>query len=262
MRRLRHPIRSIREPFGTAGLIVAIVALVAAVGGTAFAAVGLNGKQKKEVKSIAKEFAGKPGAAGKDGAPGAPGPAGPAGPTGGAGTPGAPGSPGATGPTGKTGPTGLTGLTGPTGLTGLTGPTGPTTPLASGVTETGNWTAVGFFGPGSQIPFSSISYAIPLAAPSEKVVFLTKAQTEASNVTPIEGCKLKTGELAAKPVAPAGTLCVFAREEEFGTFKFIGEKATSKGDTPTGALIWFEPTELSGETGAVEFWGTWAVTAK
>jgi hypothetical protein len=68
MKRLRHPIRAIREPFGTAGLIVAMVALVAALGGTALAGKdALTGKQKKEVTTIAKKFAGKPGAAGTAG---------------------------------------------------------------------------------------------------------------------------------------------------------------------------------------------------
>ena len=38
MKSFRHPVRAIREPFGTAGLIIAVVALVAAVGGNAFAA--------------------------------------------------------------------------------------------------------------------------------------------------------------------------------------------------------------------------------
>jgi hypothetical protein len=73
MKRLRHPVRAIREPFGTAGLIVACVALVLALTGAAFAAAGLTGKQKKEVEKIAKKVAGKPGA------PGAAGPQGPAG---------------------------------------------------------------------------------------------------------------------------------------------------------------------------------------
>jgi hypothetical protein len=77
--RLRHPIRAIREPFGTAGLIVAMVALVAALGGTALAAKGaLTGKQKKEVEKIAMKFQGS-------------GPAGPAGPAGSKGDPGADG---------------------------------------------------------------------------------------------------------------------------------------------------------------------------
>lgn len=97
MKRLRHPLRAIREPFGTAGLIVACVALILALTGAAFAAAGLTGKQKKEVEKIAKKFAGKPGA------PGAAGPAGAAGPQGPAGAAGAKGATGATGTNGVNG---------------------------------------------------------------------------------------------------------------------------------------------------------------
>lgn len=96
MKRLRHPVRAIREPFGTAGLIVACVALIAALGGSAIAASNaLTGKQKKEVTKIAKKFAGK------NGAPGAAGPQGPAG------SPGAKGDPGAAGAEGTDGTNGL-----------------------------------------------------------------------------------------------------------------------------------------------------------
>jgi hypothetical protein len=79
MSRLRHPIRSLREPFGKAGLTVAILALVLAVVGGAWAAAGLSGKQKKEVTKIAKKYAGTngtngaPGTNGTNGAPGAKG---------------------------------------------------------------------------------------------------------------------------------------------------------------------------------------------
>ena len=95
MKRLRHPVRAIREPFGTAGLIVACVALVLALTGAAFAAAGLTGKQKKEVEKIAKKYAGKPGAAG------AAGPAGPQGPAGAAGKDGANGTNGTDGTDGQ-----------------------------------------------------------------------------------------------------------------------------------------------------------------
>ena len=70
MKRLRHPVRAIREPFGTAGLVIACVALIAALGGTAFAAAKLTSTQKKEVEKIAKKFANKPGAPGAPGANG------------------------------------------------------------------------------------------------------------------------------------------------------------------------------------------------
>jgi len=109
MNRLRHPVRAIREPFGTAGLVVACVALIAALGGTAFAAAKLNSTQKKEVEKIAKKFAGKPGA------PGAQGPAGPAGKDGSNGAAGAKGATGAKGVAGEDGATGATGEDGAAG---------------------------------------------------------------------------------------------------------------------------------------------------
>jgi hypothetical protein len=103
VRRLRHPIRAIREPFGTAGLIIAMVALVAALGGSAVAAnSALSGKQKKEVEKIAKKFAGAPGAAG------------PTGPGGAAGTAGKDGSNGTNGKDGING-TGTNGTNGTNG---------------------------------------------------------------------------------------------------------------------------------------------------
>jgi hypothetical protein len=115
MKRLRHPVRAIREPFGTAGLVVACVALIAALGGTALAAAKLTSTQKKEVAKIAKKFAGKPG---KPGAPGAQGPVGPAGKDGANGAPGSQGPQGATGVGGATGKTGATGATGSEGAAG------------------------------------------------------------------------------------------------------------------------------------------------
>jgi len=109
MKRLRHPVRAIREPFGTAGLVVACVALILALTGAAFAAAGLTGKQKKEVEKIAKKFAGKPGAPGATGAQG---------PAGANGKDGAQGEKGATGNTGAAGPAGSAGATGTAGEDG------------------------------------------------------------------------------------------------------------------------------------------------
>jgi hypothetical protein len=98
MSRLRHPIRAIREPFGTAGLVIACIALIAALGGTALAASGaLTGKQKKEVEKIAKKYAGAPGAPGTPGANGTNGANGAKGDIGAAGTNGTNGTPGGAG---------------------------------------------------------------------------------------------------------------------------------------------------------------------
>lgn len=98
MKRLRHPIRAVREPFGTAGLVVACIALISALGGTALAAKGaLTGKEKKEVTKIAKKYAGKPGAPGAAGPAGKDGTNGTNGSNGKDGTNGSPGAPGAEG---------------------------------------------------------------------------------------------------------------------------------------------------------------------
>lgn len=253
MKRLRHPIRAIREPFGTAGLIVAVVALVAAVGGTALAAQKLNATQKKEVEKIAKKVA----------KPGPPGPAGPKGDPGANGTNGTNGNNGSNGPSGATGPTGgagKAGATGPTGVTGPTGFSGFTEVLPSGKTETGNWSAIASgIGSSGSFPLGAISYSIPLAAPSAHVVYLKSEATEESTTTPVQGCELEVGNLAAKPVAPPDTLCVFTRIEEEGSVQFLGENILNKGDSPAGTFVWVAGDNVSG---SARMWGTWAVTAK
>ena len=121
--RLRHPIRSLKEPFGKAGLTVAILALVLAMVGGAYAAGALSGKQKKEVEKIAKKYAGKTGSAGSQG------PAGPAGAKGDTGTNGKDGTNGTNGTNGKEGPEGKQGKDGTTGFTET---------LPKGKTETGS----------------------------------------------------------------------------------------------------------------------------
>jgi hypothetical protein len=69
-RKLRHPIRSIREPFGKAGLIVGVIALVFAMLGGAYAAGGLSKSQEKRVEKIAKKYGAKTGPAGSQGSAG------------------------------------------------------------------------------------------------------------------------------------------------------------------------------------------------
>jgi hypothetical protein len=127
MNRLRHPIRAIREPFGTAGLIIACIALVAALGGSALAATGaLTGKQKKEVAKIAKKEAKKFATAG---------------PQGPAGTNGASGASGKDGAAGKEGPEGKEGPQGPTGEAGMCSEGNPECTLPEGAMLTGIWSA-------------------------------------------------------------------------------------------------------------------------
>jgi hypothetical protein len=277
MKRFKHPVREIREPFGTAGLIVAIVALIAALAGGAYAASGgLSGTQKKEVEKIAKKYAGKPGANGA---------AGPAGPTGAAGAKGDAGAAGANGTAGTNGTNGANGISvtnttvpttstscnhqggaefkvgSGTATTACNGATGFTATLPSGETETGKWSAIGNAPPGESVPMAEISYSIPLAQPSENVVYLNKVETEGSPGNPVEGCEYELENPAAEPVAPPGTLCVFTFAKNAGVFKFVGETATN-GDSKSGTYVWFEPLELEPGVGATVAWGTWAVTAK
>lgn len=181
--KLRHPIRAIREPFGTAGLVVACVALIAALGGSAIAANGaLTGKQKNEVKAIAKKFAGKRGAAGAAGAPGANG------------APGARGAQGAQGAQGIQGGQGIQGVQGNPWTAGGT--------LPPGETLTGVWTTQLVMGPNSE--YLEFSFPIPLAEGSTYNVYYIDNQGGGSPVGQ-ESCEGDAGE----PIADPGTLCIY-----------------------------------------------------
>jgi len=221
------------------------------------AAAKFNSSQKKEIEKIAKGVS-KPGKTGATGATGATGPAGPGGPA---------GPKGDTGAKGDTGPKGDTGAKGEAGKPGLTG---FTETLPSGKTETGDWTAQGFYAPEETRPLA-ISYSIPLAEPSEHLVVLRKQETIESMTTPKEGCKFDVTNIpTAKPVAPLGTLCVFTLSEESGKLSFfVGRPGTSietgANDSLTGAFLNArsgEGTTAEGTLGETNLAGVWAVTAK
>jgi hypothetical protein len=241
MKRLRHPIRSLREPFGKAGLIVACLALIAALGGTAFAAAKLNSTQKKEVEKISKKFAGKPGAAG------ATGPAGPAGPTAPA------GAAGKEGPQGKEGVPGKEGLQ---GKEGKAGKTGFTATLPAGETETGTWAAPSASTTLGILEWGSISFPIPLSAglAPANVHYVTEAEQTG---TPPSQC---SGN-AEEPEAAEGNLCVYEGPHsspvggaEEAHLKKPG--ANAGGASVAGALV-----EIEQATAGDYFNGSWAVTA-
>jgi hypothetical protein len=285
MKRLRHPIRAIREPFGTAGLIVACVALVAALGGTALAAKGaLTGKQKKEVEKIAKKFAGKPGAAGAQG---------PAGPQGAQGAAGAAGKDGAQGAQGATGATGAPGAAGAQGAKGADGKSveavqlstadaqcghrggaiyeveesGEETEVCNGADgspwtvggtlppgqkETGVWTTTGFTtGPAftAALPFF---IPIPQSLEGAEVHFETDEDFFESCIS-----------IAAKPAPKPGHLCVYLSAGSGGVLsrtKYLGIFNAAEdelGAGTTGAYAKFAtPTEAD-----VTLSGTYAVAA-
>jgi hypothetical protein len=273
MSRLRHPIRSIREPFGKAGLTVAVIALVFAMVGGAFAAVGLNGKQKKEVEKIAKKFAGKPGAQG---------PQGPAGSNGTNGTNGKDGSNGAPGADGKSvvvteieaGEEGCEERGGAevkqegagsaievcNGTQGSPWTAGGTLP--PGQTETGSWAV----GETTTFPFNinvPLSFTIPLPGPldASHVHYINAAGKEVLSGGEEVTSTACLGE-ASEPSAKPGHLCVYSGREFFVTMKnsLILDPAPGGSDkagaSVAGAFMRIHRTEEEGQG-----YGTFAVTA-
>jgi len=249
MSRLRHPVRAIREPFGTAGLIVAIVALIAALGGTAFAAAKLNSTQKKEVEKIAKKYAGKPGATG------ATGPAGSA------------GLAGKDGAQGKQGPEGKQGIAGSPWTAGGTLPVGSTETGAWGMTSTptnNNVVPVSFSiplgaaleGTGcSEVPIGASCHVHYINPAGKEVIFLV-ATEEIMEVTSA-AC---AGSVTA-PKATSGNLCVYAGHNTGLTFSSSILKPSGSGLlllAPAGADTGGALINVGGS--GKEANGTWAVT--
>ncbi len=291
MHRLRHPVRAIREPFGTAGLILACVALIAALGGSAWAAAKLNSTQKKEVEKIAKKFAGKPGAPGASGANGT---------SGGSGAKGEPGQPGKDGKSVTLGS--ASGAECASG--GVTvevegsaaskkhvcnGQTGFTETLPEGETETGVFTT-GFLREEAKAT-APISFTIPLEVPlgNEEVHYVSTLLQEGKfgsgagelcaglSGTALSACEQNFESVldacpgsAEEPDAAIGNLCVY----QGGTFlpgegselSFVGivpptvgiptTEISAQGADKAGALAGFS---FSGAVGQLN--GTWAVTA-
>jgi hypothetical protein len=271
--------QKIRQHLTPSG-VIALLALVFAIAGTSFAATGGgSGKATASTtfatvaksKAKPKTKAGPRGPAGPKGATGATGPAGAvgsAGPAGSTGATGAAGS-GSAGPQGPQGPQGEKGDQGVPGTPGTNGTTGFTETLPPEKTETGTW-AVAASELHERHVHVPISFAIPLPAASSKAFFFDEAETEARHFGS-SGCKLgptNTGTVA-EPMAPLGTLCVFAADLETSEASFEGVVPPTGqlviGYSPTGALLRFagESREKgsSEEEGAVRGFGTWAVTA-
>jgi hypothetical protein len=230
VKRLRQPIRAIREPFGKAGLIVACLALVFAMAGGAFAATGaLTKTESREVAKIAKKqakkYAGKNGKTGKNG------------------TNGTNGANGAKGDTGATGPQGPAGPQGPQGPQGIQGPQGPagqtgfTETLPSAKTETGAWA---FSGEG--IHQFALSFNIPLSKAPNHVHVLAPGEEETTECP---------GTLDAPEAAP-GEMCLYTALQENGA------------SPPSGTGVYASGVVFSsiGSTPASFSNGTWAVTAE
>jgi len=286
MKLLKHPVRSIREPFGTAGLLVAILALVLATTGAALAAGALTGKQKKEVTKIAKKYAGKPGAPGATGPAGPVGPAGPKGDTGAKGDTGSQGNPGTPGAAGKgvvltNEAKGANCAEGGTKVevegnaaskkyvcNGVNGTSGFTETLPSGETETGTWAFVNVGGTKFHAPnaYTSISFPIPLEEGTEEGFVFSPTETENEEYGST-GC----AGSAEEPIAPPGVLCVYTVSETRESVpKTVLETRSPSGFGfgPTGAYLVGPPLgnntpgeEEPSEDAYIEARGTWAVTA-
>ncbi len=171
MSRIHSTIRAIREPFGTAGLIVAIVALVFAMLGGAYAATA--GSSHKKKTKVVKGPRGPRGPRGLTGPEGPPGPAGADGKNGSAGAPGKNG----TSVTSEAEPKGANCAEGGTKIIGAAttyacnGKEGsPWTAggtLPHGQAEHGTWAVSGLFEE-EQTYYLPISFPIPLSAPLEE----------------------------------------------------------------------------------------------
>ncbi len=267
MHRLKHPIRAIREPFGTAGLIIACVALVAALGGTALAAAKLNGTQKKEIEKIAKKFAGTPGATGPQGPAGATGAKGDAGANGDAGAPGSNGTNGTSGTNGESVtiasasnaecPSGGTKFSNKSGSgKACNGVSGFTDTLPSGKTETGAW-ATSTTEEG--VNLTPISFNIPLPAALDGSHVVTVPVGEEGELGKCSDTAETTKGTSEHPLASPGYLCIYgAYEEEAhlgGLVYQAGSSGLAFGAGQTGAAVL-----VTGESNREAF-GTWAVTA-
>ncbi len=268
----------IRRRFSPAG-VVAVLALVLAMSGGAYAAGKFLITSTKQISpKVLKSLKGATGARGPAGATGPAGPAGPAGP-GGAGSAGPQGPAGPAGPGGppgtsvtakevKVGETACNKLggseftTGTTKTTACNGATGFTETLPSKKTETG--TLAMDFTEGAQEVAKTIpiSFPIPLAAALD--------ETHVHHITAEEQQKGGTPECpgtAESPSAAAGNLCVYdgateVPEANLGRFKITPPGSFAESGTGTaGAVVHLSYEYTGAGREAIEFQGTWAVTA-
>jgi hypothetical protein len=292
MKRLRHPVRAIREPFGTAGLIVACIALILALTGAAFAAGALTGKQKKEVEKIAKKFAGKPGTPGAQGATGPQGPAGANGKDGTNGKDGANGKDGTNGTNGTPGANGETPEAHPFTVAEEEAGTPPGEPChkAGGVlyeteseenivcngTEGSPWTVGGTLPPGQQEKgtwafsvsggddlghaLAPISFPIPLSEVVEGPFVFFKLEGVFETPGYAEHCGIgnpaspKVVSIEYEGGAKHATLCVTTGTLEHATFEKAHQSGwNTEGMSKVGGALAFEVT------GAAHGVGAWAV---
>lgn len=274
-RKLRHPVRAIREPFGTAGLIVAVIALVVALAGGAYAASsGGHG----QATASAKAKKGPRGPKGPKGDTGPAGPQGPAGPAGSKGETGAAGTNGTNGTDGQDGADGesvnVSSYSGPecdgegeagakfTNATGTAyacngkagsggGGGGGSLPisLGTGETETGVFQAQA----GGEENPAALSFPIPLSSAAA-----TTISTSGIHVVASGGDATCTGT-AAEPTAPTGDLCIYVSKNT-GTSSLAEMEVWKPDISATGVGI-SGAVMYAGLASGAEMLGSFAVTA-
>jgi hypothetical protein len=269
MKRLRHPIRAIREPFGTAGLVIACVALVAALGGTALAAAKLNSTQKKEVEKIAKKFAGKPGAPGAQGAQGNPGANGTNGKDGTNGTNGAPGESVKVTESANAIEGHCTGTTAATGKGGAKFEVGGSKAYACNGHEGSPWTAGGTLPSGSTetgvwalnpLPeeLSVLGLFIPISFPIPLEHGITEAIVFEGETIPAGCTGTETGGVVTELGAEPGNLCVYVQvNNKLEELIVFNQEEEGIGAGRSGGFL----TSLAATEAGAWGRGTWAVTA-
>lgn len=256
--KVTHPIRALREPFGTAGLMVAVVALVFALVGGAYAA-----NQLTTASNV------KRGPRGKIGPAGPPGPVGPAGAKGDPGPTGADGAPGLAGKSVKVAKEnkgsncaegGSSFEEEGSGIKKFACNGSPWTAggtLPSGKSEMGAWgvtMAEKVFFESSTAGTFGISFNIPLAAalPEAHVQFNPVGFPAAATAEEKSHCP---GEVK-EPRAKAGFLCVYTAYAPPNS----GGLVASGTLTPGGVAFLFVSPEMSKGNATAD--GTWVVTAE
>lgn len=278
-----------------ASTIIAIVALVFAMTGGAYAAKHYLITSTKQISpKVLKALKGK---AGPRGAAGSAGPAGPQGPAGAAGKNGTSGKDGTNGTNGAPGEAAKVEAIAKTSSecnkeggvkvsnangsgTACNGKTGFTEYLPEGKTERGVW-SLSQTTKGGEVYTSSVSFPIALEAAPVKHYLREDGKEAIWNATTGKAEEVTstacTGSAAA-PTATPGNLCVYAAAEE-DTYKeysvplpdpcFLDHQAPAgKGCLYNAASsdvvspFGFGITTISESEGALNVFGTWAVTAE
>jgi hypothetical protein len=272
--------------------VAVTLALIFAMTGGAYAANRYLITSTKQIKpSVLKRLTGKSGAAGAPGSSGAQGPAGPAGP---GGPQGPAGSNGANGESvtssevkvgdathcekrgGSEFTTGSTKTTACNGKDGSPWTVGGTLPSEKSLK--GEWSMPGNAA-GEEAVTDSVSFALPLAAAPRKHYIRINGEEAVYNKAGQNVASRECLGSAAEPTAKPGNLCVYAATEEntlqnYFAFASVPMICSLDAAGPAGSCLGngvtseeasrfgFGVETVSEKTGALNVYGTWAVTAE